>query len=248
MGLFIHDDPGYDPEVRQVGFNRYKQLMAVRFSQWWRINLMTLMGFLPLAAGIFFAVQSTSVLVLIPVSLIGGMIAGPFVAGMVDAILRGLRDERKRWWACYKLSWRQNWRGSLLPGALLGLTLGLYTFMGMLLFWWREAAPGWGTVALYLFSALLLFVLNSLYWPQLVLFDQSVVLRLRNCVLFMLKYFWRAMGAGLMQLLYWGLLVLFAPWTVVLLLVTGVWYILFLSQFFLYGSMDEAFRIEEKFA
>lgn len=246
MGLFIHDDPGYDPEVRQVGFNRYKQLMAVRFSQWWRINLMTLIGFLPLAIGIFFAVQSTSILVLIPVSIVGGMVAGPFVAGMFDAILRGLRDESKRWWYCYKLSWKQNWRGSLLPGALLGLMLGLYAFMGML-FWWSETGPSLGTVALYLFSLLLLIVLNSLYWPQLVLFNQSVGLRLRNCLLFVLKYFWKAMGAGLMQLAYWAVLVLLAPWTVLLLPVTGIWYILFLSQFFLYRSMDEAFRIEEQF-
>lgn len=46
---------------------------------------------------------------------------------------------------------------------------------------------------------------------------------------------------------YLAVLVLFAPWTVVLLPVTGIWYILFLSQLFLYKSMDEAFRIEEKF-
>ena len=50
-----------------------------------------------------------------------------------------------------------------------------------------------------------------------------------------------------MQLAYWTLLALFAPWTVLLLPVTGIWYILFLSQFFLYRSMDDAFRIKEQF-
>lgn len=45
------------------------------------------------------------------------------------------------------------------------------------------------------------------------------------------------MGAGLMQMAYLAVLVLFAPWTVVLLPITGIWYILFLSQFFLYKSM-----------
>ena len=47
----------------------------------------------------------------------------------------------------------QNWRDSLIPGTLLGLTVGVYTFMAML-FWWAERSPSLGTVALYLFSLL----------------------------------------------------------------------------------------------
>lgn len=52
MGLFIREDPGYDESVRQRGFNRYKQLLSIRFGQWWKVNLLTLAGCLPLAAGI----------------------------------------------------------------------------------------------------------------------------------------------------------------------------------------------------
>ena len=55
----------------------------------------------------------------------------------------------------------------------------------------------------------------------------------------------RVMGAGLLQLAYLALLVLFAPWSLLLLLVTGVWYILFLAQFLLYVQMDNAFHIED---
>ena len=39
--------------------------------------------------------------------------------------------------------------------------------------------------------------------------------------------------------------VLFAPWTLLLLPVTGIWYIVFLSQFLVYEQMDDALRIEE---
>ena len=90
----------------------------------------------------FYSVASSSILVLLPCSLLGGMIAGPFLAGMYDAILRGLRDAPLPWWDCYKKSWKQNWRGSLIPGALLGLAAGVYTFMAML-FWWAERSPSW---------------------------------------------------------------------------------------------------------
>ena len=211
MGLFIREDPGYDESVRQRGFNRYKQLLSIRFGQWWKVNLLTLAGCLPLAAGIVYSIGVSSVLVLLPCSLLGGMAAGPFLAGLYDAILRGLRDDPTPWRDAWARSWRQNWRGSLVPGALLGLMAGLYAFMGML-FWWAEMLPSLG-----------------------------------NCLLFCVKYFWRVMGAGLLQLAYTAILVLFAPWSLFLLPVTGAWYIVFLAQLIIYDQMDEALQIEKQY-
>ena len=246
MGLFVREDPGYNENIRQTGFNRYKQLLSIRFGQWWKVNLITLAGLAPLAGGIFYAIGVSSMLVLLPCCVVGGMIAGPFLAGLYDAILRGLRDDPTPWKDAYIRSWRQNWRGSLLPGALLGLLAGVYAFMAML-FWWAETPPGLGTLALYLFSLLLVLVVCTVYWPQLVLFDQSPAIRLRNCVLFCVKYFWRVMGTGLVQLAFAAFYVLFAPWSALLLLVIGAWYIVFLAQLLIYDQMDESFRIEEQY-
>lgn len=247
MGMFIREDPGYNEDVRQTGFNRYKQLMGVRFSQWWKVSMITLLGMAPLAVGIIYSVGVSSVLVLVPCSILGGMIAGPFLAVLYDAILRGLRDDPLPWKDAWVRSWRQNWKGSLIPGALMGLMAGLYAFMAMLLWWAAETPPSLGTVALYLFSLLLLLVVCTLYWPQLVLFDQAPAVRLRNCVLFCVKYFWRVMGAGLVQLAFIAVYVLFAPWSALLLPVIGAWYVVFLSQFLIYNQLDEAFRIEEQY-
>ena len=238
------EDPHFNENERQTGFYRYRQLLSARFGRWWKTNLLTLAGFAPLAAGGFYSVASSSILVLLPCSLLGGMIAGPFLAGMYDAILRGLRDAPLPWWDCYKKSWKQNWRGSLIPGALLGLAAGVYTFMAML-FWWAERSPSLGTVALYLFALLVVLIVNTIYWPQLVLFRQKASIRLRNCLLFCAKYLWRVLGVGILQLGYLVVFVLFAPWTLLLLPVLGVWYILFLSQFLIYEQMDEAFGIEK---
>lgn len=246
MALWFPEDHDYDENIRQTGFNRYKQLMSVRFGQWWKVNLLTLIGFLPLAGGIFYAVAVSSVVVLLPCSILGGMIAGPFLAGLYDAIFRGLRDDPLPWKDAWARSWKQNWKGSLIPGGLLGLLTGLYSFMGMM-FWWAQVLPGIGTVVLYLFGLLLILALNSLLWPQLVLFEQSPGVRLRNCVLFCIKHFWRVMGTGLLQLGYLAVLVLFAPWSLALLLITGIWYIVFVSQLLLYEQMDKDFRIEELF-
>ena len=244
MGLFIRDDPHIDENERQTGFYRYRQLMNRCFAKWWKVNLLTLIGFVPLTVGVVCAIGSSSILVLLPCSILGGMITGPFLAGMYDILFRSFRDDPLPWKEAYIRSWKQNWKSSLVPGALLGLMLGLYAFMGML-FWWASAMPSLGTVALYLFSLLLVLVVNSLYWPQLVLFNQRTGVRLRNCLLFCIQNFWRVMGAGLLQLAYLALLVLFAPWSLFLLLITGIWYILFLAQFLLYEQMDTAFHIEE---
>lgn len=247
MGLFVREDPGYNENIRQTGFNRYKQLLSLRFGQWWKVGMITLAGFAPLAAGITCAILASSVLVLIPCSSLGGMIAGPFLAGLYDSILRGLRDDPLPWRDAWVRSWKQNWRESLIPGVVMGVMVGLYAFMAML-FWWAEIPPSLGTVALYLFSLLLVLAANTLLWPQLVLFQQRPSVRLRNVALFLIKRFWRVMGAGLVQLVYLAVFVLFAPWTIFLLPITGMWYIAFLSQLLVYEQMNEDFHIEESFA
>lgn len=243
MGMFYREDRPYDESVRQTGFRRYQQLLSARFGRWLKINLLTLAGFLPLATGIIYSIGSSSVLVMLPCSVLGGMIAGPFLGGMYDAVLRGLRDDPSPWWECYRRAFRQNWKDCLVPGALLGLVIGVYAFMGML-FWWAEVPPSLGTVVVCLIALLLMLAFHTLYWPQAVLFQQTAKIRLRNCLLFCVKYFWRVMGVGILQILYWAVYVLFAPWTLLLLPIIGIWYIVFLSMLLIYDNMDEAFHIE----
>lgn len=246
MGLFIPEDKNYNEAVRQVGFNRYKQLLSAHFGDWFKINLLTVLGALPLTVGILFSILSSSILVLIPCSLLGGMLFGPFLAGMYDAVLRGMRDDPQRWWENYQRSWRQNFKSSLLPGAVLGLFLGMYAFMGMLL-WWAESTPAAGTMLSYLLSGLILIWICTLYWPQLVLFEQRTVDRIRNMILFSAKHLWKVLKCSLLQLVYWGVYVLFAPWTLLLIPVLGVWYSVFFSQYLIYDQLNTELEIEERF-
>ena len=98
------------------------------------------------------------------------------------------------------------------------------------------------------FSLLIVTMVYSVWWPQVVLFSQRPVIQLKNCVLFILQNFWRTLGAAALQLGWWILMGLFMPWTAFLVPFLGVWYILFVSQFFLYDRLDAAFRIEEQIA
>ena len=39
---------------------------------------------------------------------VGGLIAAPVFCGMLDTILRALRDEPGYWWHTYRMAWKQN--------------------------------------------------------------------------------------------------------------------------------------------
>ena len=87
----------------------------------------------------------------------------------------------------------RNWKRFFLTGLLtllgclpLALGVGAVAFAGMMLFFWSAVRPTLATVLLYLFSCLLFLVLSTLYWTQLVLFDQRAGVRLRNGLLFVL--------------------------------------------------------------
>ena len=245
MGLFFADDR-YDESRRMQGFGRYKQLLSFYAGRWVKVNLLAVLVGLPLAAGIAAAILTSSVLVLIPASLAGGAVFGPFLAALYDSIFRGLRDAPGSWREHFRRSWKQNAKASLLPGALVGLLVGMYAFM-LYMMWVAQTPPTLGTVAVVLFGALLFFAFNLLYWPQLVLFQQSAGARLYNAVLFTLKYFWRVMGAAALLLLWTVVFLLFAPWTLLLVPFLGLWFILFVCELALYSRLDSAFHIEAQF-
>ena len=55
-------------------------------------------------------------------------------------------------------------------------------------------------------------------------------------------------GAAALELVFWLLMVLFAPWTLLLLPVAAVWFITYAALFVLYDDWEEAFHLEEQIA
>lgn len=232
---------------RLTGGARYREILGRDLLRFLIVNLLTVLGFLPLIAGVAFAILSSSILILVPACVIGGIFAGPAIACMHDTILRSLRDAPGRLKENYKRALKQNWRQALLPGILFSLMLGFYAFMIMML-WWSQVSPGWGTIALLAFGMLLFFMFFTVYWQLLVLFDQPQKQRIGNCLLFIIRFFWKVFGCAVWQILYWGVLILFMPLSVILLPFTGIWFILFTEDFSLYDTMNEMFEIEKQIA
>lgn len=248
MAFFFRPDYNqFSNGKRLTGFSRYTELLERDLKKFMLTNLMTLAGFLPFAFGVTLAILTSSVLVLIPSCVIGGIFAGPALSCMYDTVMRSLRDASGKWWTVYKHALKQNWRQSVFPGILFCLMLGFYIFMAML-FWWSIHFPGWGTVAVYFFSLFLFTMFFSIFWPQIALFEQPLSQSAKNCLLFMLRFFPKTAGIALLQLAYWIIMVLFLPWSVVLLPLIGIWFIVFSANFLVYDTFNNIFEIEAKIA
>ncbi len=244
MALFFREDKHPAPG-RKVGFDRYREVLEGNAGSFFAVGLLTLAGFLPFILGMGLAILSTSMLVMLAAALLGGLFAGPALYGLYDRIFRALRSAPGSWWASYKKAVKENAVCALLPGVVLCLFLGFVIFAGLLMFWWPETLPGWGTAALYLVSVLLGTMLLSVYWPQLVLFRQSGLVRLRNCLLFSMTYFWHTLGIAALQVGFWAFMALFLPWSALAMPIIGMWFILYLANFLLYPDLNAAFQLEE---
>ncbi len=231
---------------RAVGFLRYREVLEGNFKAFFLVSFLALVSLLPFGAGMFYAVASQSALVMLLAGLAGGAVSGPFLACMYDIILRRLRDDLDDWWFCWKKSMGQNWKASLLPGAVQGLFLGVLIFVGAMILLWAQEPVSLGTLALLLMAALLGTMILSIWWPQVVLFDQKPFLQLKNCLLFLLMHLWRCLGAAAVQVIWWLLMFLLLPWSAFVLPFLGVWYILFLAMFILYRPFERDFKLEEQ--
>lgn len=247
MASLFHYDTPTGTGRRLTGFSRYTELLGRDFKRFFLVNLLTLLGFLPLALGVIYAILSSSILILIPACIVGGIIAGPSLACLYDTVFRSLRDAPGKWLENYKRAWKQNWRQAILPGIIFCLLLGFYAFM-LMMFWWAVRSPSLGTVVLFFVSLVFFTMFFSLYWPQLVLFEQAGKQRFQNCLLFMIRYFWKCLGCACIQILYWAVIILMLPWSIVLMPLIGIWLILFTANFLIYDTLNNVLGIEEQIA
>lgn len=245
MGLFFPDDENRFAYGRAIGFARYRQVLERSFKEFFLVGFITLIFLIPFGLGMLYAILTSSALVMLAASVVGGAISGPAVACMYDIILRRLRDDRSDWWVCYKKSMRQNWRAAILPGVVQCVFLGFLIFSGALL-WWAKQPITIGTIAILSLSAILFMMVLSVWWSQVVLFDQRAGLQLKNSMFFILFHMGRVLGAAVLQVAWWVIMFLFLPWTAFLIPFLSMWYILYLAIFILYRPMDEAFHIEDQ--
>lgn len=245
MGLFFADEPDHFTGLRKAGFPRYKEVLEGSWKEFFFVGFLTLLYFAPFAGGMVYAVLSKSALVAMLSGLLGGVIAGPGYACLVDLILRRLRSDRSDWWYCYKRAMGQNWRAAILPGVIQCLFLAAVVF-GAALMIWGAGTVTMGTLLLLALAALLFTMLTMAWWPQVVLFEQKAFIQIKNALFFAIFHFKKVFAAALVQVIWWLIIALFMPWTAFVVPILGVWYVLFVGLFLIYPDLDRDFRVEEQ--
>ena len=231
MGLctrnFDKPGPGVSPDApRKKGAARFFEILGRDFSTIWLAGILAMLGGLPFAAGVWFAVETHSLVPLVIAGVLGGMIAAPQIVGLNDTILRTLRDEPGYWWETYRRTWKRNLKESLLPGAVCGLLLAMELFSLCHI----NIAGGHVAVIAVLVALL----------------DLSFAGLLKNSLMLFLGYLPRS-GLGLLwQLLYWGAVALFWPISSFVLILTSLWLPCLLSLMAIYPALEKSFDIEKK--
>lgn len=202
-----------------------------------------LITLLPFLGSVIFAWKNRSLLILLIGGGLGGGIAAPFVCGLIDILLCSLRDESHFLWHRYRTSIRRNWRASLPFGVIYGTVFAIQIFT---LLYLPYSNTGLG---LLLCQAISIIVSTSLLLhsiPQIVLMKLSTIAIIKNSILMSIRYILKTFLAVLIQLIYWGVVLLFFPMTSVVLLFTSLWLPALLGLLVLYPSLDESFQIEKR--
>ena len=252
MGLFHQNfdkpGPGISPNApRKKGAARYFEVLARDFSTFWMAGLLAMISSLPFALGLWFAVTTHSLIPMLLAGILGGMLAAPQIVGLNDTVLRALRDEPGYWWVTYRKAFKRNFKASLVPGVLYTVVVTLQIFLvyfcfNMLYHGTNVGVPLWVATVLNLVLFQMLF---AYMWPQVVLLDQPLSLTLKNSINCMIAFLPHALAAAIVQVLFWGVVILCMPLGLFLMLIFGFWFVTEVSCQIIYGDIEKVFHIEE---
>ena len=81
---------------RKVGIARFFELLGRDLWPLYKSGILCVLGFLPGTALAVFGMMAGSALLTVVGGVVGGLVGGPFLSGMIDTVLRALRDEPGR--------------------------------------------------------------------------------------------------------------------------------------------------------
>ena len=232
---------------RKTGVRRFFELVGRDMNSMFLANLLTCLGFVPVISLVYIGFLMNNLPVMLISAAVGGLLAGPALAGMYDTVLRALRDEAGYWWVTYRKAFKRNFKASLAPGVLYTVVVTLQIFLvyfcfNMLYHGTNVGVPLWVATVLNLLVFQMLF---AYMWPQVVLLDQPLSLTLKNSINCMIAFLPHALAASIVQILFWGVVILCMPLGLLLMLVFGFWFQVEITSQIVYGDLDRVFHIEE---
>ena len=254
MGLFPSADDfkaghGIQKDApRKTGVGRFFELLGRDMNGMFLANLLACLGFLPVICLVYIGFLMNNLPVMLVSAAVGGILAGPTLAGVYDTVLRALRDEPGYWWTTYRRAFRQNFKASILPGVLYCVVVTVQIFMVYFCFQMLAQGVNVGT-GVWVATVLNLVIFHMMFsymWPQVVLLDQPLRQTLANSVRCMLAFLPHALAAAIVQVVFWGIVILCMPLGLLLMVVFGFWFSCEVCCQIVSGDLERVFHIEEK--
>ena len=254
MGLFPSADDfkaghGIQKDApRKTGVGRFFELLGRDMNGMFLANLLACLGFLPVICLVYIGFLMNNLPVMLVSAAVGGILAGPTLAGVYDTVLRALRDEPGYWWTTYRRAFRQNFKASILPGVLYCVVVTVQIFMVYFCFQMLAQGVNVGT-GVWVATVLNLVIFHMMFaymWPQVVLLEQPLRQTLANSVRCMLAFLPHALAAAIVQVVFWGIVILCMPLGLLLMVVFGFWFSCEVCCQIVSGDLERVFHIEEK--
>ena len=232
---------------RKTGVRRFFELVGRDMNSMFLANLLTCLGFVPVISLVYIGFLMNNLPVMLISAAVGGILAGPVLAGMYDTVLRALRDEAGYWWVTYRKAFKRNFKASILPGVLYCVVVTLQIFLvyfcfNMLYHGTNVGVPLWVATVLNLLIFQMLF---AYMWPQIALLDQPLGLTLKNSINCMIAFLPHALASAIVTILFWGVVILCMPLGIFLMLIFGFWFQTEVCCQIVYGDVNRVFHIEE---
>lgn len=251
MGLFNqHFDrpgPGVSKDApRKTGPARFFEVLGRDMGSFFKANLLCALGYLPWALLVSIGVFGQNLLFTLAGGVVGGAVAGPFLAGLHDTMLRALRDEPGFWWHVYKRAFKNNWRASLVPGVITGTLTAGQMFMMWCILTGLLPMDLLGTSMLFL-NTMLTGMCLPFAFGQLVLMNMPLGHLLKNSLFLAVGHGPWALLMALVQTAYWTVMLLLFPLSLLWMVLVGFIPVTLFCQQIAYRIMDKVFDLDAQF-
>lgn len=208
-------------------------------------NLICILFLIPAMTGFLLGMLWDRPQILLLSGVIGGAIAAPSYAALYDASLMAYRGYPGRWWERYKLVFKREWKGSLLPGMLLGLLAAMAANLVMNL---QEGnrLPDMMLVSMIIVAVAALAIFTW-FWTQRLMLDLSLVQLVKNSWLMTMMHPLVTLGAIALRVVYWVVMLILYPYSMVFLVLLGVWFPTFMTVRIMYNTIDRDMRLDERY-
>lgn len=231
--------------IRRKGLGRVMEIILDNLARFLVSSLVCCLCLVPGAAAVLKAISSGSPFLLAGAGFVGGMLFGPAYGAMSDGMLYAVRGVPGNWWRKYLRAWKRDWKGNLIPGGVMGLLGALLAYEGIML----GAAPDFLPASVYVCTGVALAVAIAVFtyfWPQRAFSDLNNRQIFKNSRLMILFHPMTALKSTLLQLLYWGVLVVGFPYSAIALPLLGFWLPQLLGLLIVYPQLNQDFKMEER--